>query len=431
MLPSNSPAAPRPSRPTLRGVLVVLVVLAAVVLAAVVATRPSLETRRVGIGGPTAVPSTSSEGTASGFDPARVTVTLEPVAAGLTAPLAIVNAGDGSGRLFVAEQGGRIRIVRDGKVAAQPFLDISGQITTGGERGLLGVAFHPRYPNDPRVFVDYTDVNGDTEVTSFTVSAADPDRVDPVSEFPILFVKQPFPNHNGGALAFDPDGMLLISLGDGGSGGDPQGNGQSLSTLLGKILRIDVDHGDAARHYRVPADNPFADGADGHLPEIWLTGLRNPWRMSFDRATHDLWIGDVGQDAWEEVDVQRAGAPAGTNFGWNRMEGTHCFEPADGCEGAAVTLPISDYGHDLGCTVIGGNVYRGAAQPALAGGYVFADYCSGRIFAIDPTGDRYRPPVVVADSGISPSAFGEDESGELFVADIAGGQILRVVAARR
>jgi glucose/arabinose dehydrogenase len=214
--------------------------------------------------------------------------------------------------------------------------------------------------------------------------------VDPASETHVLSQKQPFANHNGGALAFGPDGDLYISLGDGGSGGDPQGNGQKLTTLLAKILRIDVSDSATDRPYAIPSDNPYADGANGAKPEIWLTGLRNPWRMSFDRATGDLWIGDVGQNAWEEIDVQRAGVPGGTNFGWNRMEGSHCYQPSSGCEDPALTLPVTDYGHDQGCTVIGGDVYRGTAQPALTGGYVFADYCTGLVWAIDPATNAYR-----------------------------------------
>jgi glucose/arabinose dehydrogenase len=429
MLPPTGPARPR-RRGTVRTVLLGLVVAAGALLVAVVVDRSK---PAVFVPSPTSLPSTSAGARPSGstFDAAHVAVSLALFVDGLTAPLAIVNAGDGSNRLFVAEQGGRIRVIRDGQPLPTPFLDISAEITSGGERGLLGVAFHPDYPRDPRVFVDYTDANGDTQVSSFVVSADDPDRLDPASETRILQVKQPFANHNGGALLFDPSGMLLVSLGDGGSGGDPQGNGQSLTTLLGKILRIDIAGSTAANPYRIPADNPFASGAGGTRPEIWLTGLRNPWRISFDRATGDLWIGDVGQNDWEEIDVQRAGQPGGTNFGWNRMEGTHCFEPARNCDAAGLTAPVTDYGHDLGCTVIGGNVYRGSAQPALVGGYVFADYCSGRIWAIDPAGDGYRSPTQVADSGRSLSAFGEDEAGELYAADIAGGAILRVTATTR
>ncbi len=379
---------------------------------------------------PTVRPSPTPAGSPGpAFDPTGLTLTFDVVVSGLAAPLAVVNAHDGTNRLFIAEQGGRISIVRDGTLAPSPFLDISGQISSGGERGLLGVAFHPRYPADPRVFVDYTDPAGDTQVSSFTVAAGDPDRVDPASEVRIIHIEQPFSNHNGGALAFGPDGNLYIALGDGGSGGDPQGNGQSLTTLLAKILRIDVDHPSGGRAYGIPTDNPFADGAGG-LPEIWLTGLRNPWRMSFDRATGDLWIGDVGQSAWEEIDVQRAGAPGGTNFGWNRMEGSHCFQPSTGCESPALTPPVTEYGHVLGCTVIGGYVYRGTAQPALAGGYVFGDYCSGKVWAIDPATDGPRDPTFVDDSGHSFAAFGEDEAGELYAVDISGGELLRVVASR-
>lgn len=375
--------------------------------------------------------SSASAPPAPRFDPTRVAVSFAEVLGGLTAPLGIANAGDGSGRLFVVEQGGQIRIVRDGRLMPAPFLDVSGEISSGGERGLLGLAFHPRYPVDPRLFVDYTDTNGDTRVSSFTVDPSKPDVVDRSSEHRLLFVRQPFPNHNGGALAFGPDGDLYISLGDGGSGGDPQGNGQSLTTLLGKILRIDVDHpsGDAA--YGVPPDNPFTTGAAGRRPEIWLTGLRNPWRISFDRANGDLWIGDVGQSAWEEIDVQRAGARGGTNFGWNRMEGSHCYQPSNGCQGPGLTLPVAEYGHDQGCTVIGGIVYRGRLQTALAGGYLFADYCSGRVWAIDPAQDGVRTPTVVAETKHSFAAFGEDEAGEAYAVDIASGTLLKVAATTR
>jgi glucose/arabinose dehydrogenase len=429
MLPPTRPAPARRRPGTLRAGLLASVVGASSVLVLVIASR---STPNAFVVGPTFQPSGGNAPTGgASFDPTRVAITLKPFVSGLEAPLAIVNAGDGSNRLFVAEQGGRIQVIRNGQVAATPFLDIASEITSGGERGLLGVAFHPDYPRDGRVFVDYTDTNGDTQVSSFTVSATDPDRLDPTTEMPILHVKQPFANHNGGALVFDPSGMLLVSLGDGGSGGDPQGNGQSLATLLGKILRIDVAGNDAGHPYRIPADNPFADGAGGHRPEIWLYGLRNPWRMSFDGATGDLWIGDVGQNLWEEIDVHRAGQPSGTNFGWNRMEGTHCFEPAQGCYDPGLTAPVTDYGHDLGCTVIGGGVYRGSAQAAIVGGYVFGDYCTGRLWAIDPAGDGYRAPTEVGESGLSLSAFGEDEAGELYAADIAGGAILQVTATTR
>jgi glucose/arabinose dehydrogenase len=375
---------------------------------------------------PSAAPASPSS--APAFDPAGLSVALDVVASGLQSPLAAVNAGDGSGRIFVAEQGGKIRIVRDGRLQDGAFLDIGDRITAGGEQGLLGVAFHPDYPTDPRLFVDYTDVNGDTRVSSFTVDPADPDRADLASETRLLFIDQPYANHNGGALLFGPDGFLYIATGDGGSGGDPHDNGQSLKTLLGKVLRIDVDGSEGDHKYAIPPGNPFR-AADGAEPEIWLYGLRNPWRMSFDRATGDLWIGDVGQNQWEEVDVARAEV-GGLNFGWNRMEANHCFRPSDGCDDGTLRHPVTEYSHDSGCTVIGGGVYRSSQQPALTGGYLFADYCSGLIWAIDPTADGPVTPTKVAESGATISSFGEDEAGELYVTDLAAGTLLRVTASR-
>src|SRR5437879_3010670 len=383
------------------------------------------------VGSPSSGPASSAGPSTSTLDLDHLAVGFDQVVSGLKNPLAIVNAGDGSGRLFVAQQGGQIRIVRGGNLVDRPFLDIADRITTGGERGLLGVAFHPGFPADPRVFVDYTDVNGDTRVSSFRVDPASPDRVDPSTEQRLLFVKQPFPNHNGGALVFGPDGFLYISLGDGGSGGDPQGNGQSLTTLLGKILRIDVDRTSGDQRYAIPSGNPYADGSDGRKPEIWLWGLRNPWRMSFDRLNGDLWIGDVGQDRWEEIDVQRAGTPGGTNFGWNRMEASHCYLPPSDCRLPGLTLPVTEYGHDQGCTVIGGDVDRGTAQPLLVGAYVFADYCSGRVWAIDPGVDGPRSPTLVATTNHAFTAFGKDQAGELYAVDITAGSLLRLTASRR
>lgn len=456
MDPSISPSPGRSRGESRRTVLVATVLVGLIALAALVVGRGP---RTIAPGSPepgspppiatvTASPSVAPIGspaasvrasasaappasTVTAFEAGRVAVRLEPFVSGLQLPLAIVDAGDSSGRLFVAQQGGQIRIIDGGRLRSAVFLDLGGRITSGGERGLLGLAFHPRYPDDRRVFVDYTDLQGNTVVSSFTVDPGDPNRLDPASEVIVLQVRQPYANHNGGALAFDRSGMLLIGMGDGGSGGDPQGNGQSLTTLLGKVLRIDIDRPSGGRTYGIPADNPYATGAAGRRPEIWLSGLRNPWRFSIDRATGDLWIGDVGQNAWEEIDVQRAGAAGGTNYGWNRMEGTHCFQPAQNCSPPGLTLPVTDYGHDLGCTVIGGNVYRGTAQPALAGGYVFADYCSGRIWAIDPVGSAYRAPIEVGRSSANPSAFGEDGAGELYVADITGGAVLRVIATSR
>jgi glucose/arabinose dehydrogenase len=353
------------------------------------------------------------------FDPAHVAVSLTPYVHVAGGPLAIVAPPDGSGRLFIAAQDGRIWVVsKGGAVASNPLLNISQRITSGGERGLLGIAVHPRFPADPRVFVDYTDLSGNTVVASFSLDPADESRLDLGSERIIFTTGQPFANHNGGALLFGPDGDLYISLGDGGSGGDPFGNGQRLDTALGKILRIDVDHPSDARAYGIPAGNPFA-GNTSARPEIWLYGLRNPWRISFDRATGDLWIGDVGQDKWEEVDVARAGAGR-LNFGWNRMEGLHCYAPANGCDTSGLTLPVAEYGHGPECTVIGGYVYRGSAFPALQGGYLFADYCSGTLFSIPAAATGQITPVVVGKTKSGISGFGEDASGELYAANLDG-----------
>lgn len=374
-------------------------------------------------------PTVSPIASSAAFDPAAITIGLESVVGGLDAPLAVTNAGDGSGRLFVAQQGGAIRIVRDGRLVDAPFVDIADRITSGGERGLLGLAFHPNFPTDPRIFVDYTDENGDTRVSSFSLDPASPDRADPTSEIRLVFIKQPYPNHNGGALAFGPDGFLYISTGDGGSGGDPHGNGQSLATLLGKILRIDVDRTDGDKTYAIPADNPFV-GRAGAQPEIFTYGMRNPWRISFDRATGDLWIGDVGQGSWEEIDVVRAGT-SGQDFGWNLMEGAHCFRPSDGCEAPSLVLPVTEYGRDEGSTVIGGGVYRGSVQPGLAGGYVFADYGSQNVFLIDAAVDGPTKPVIALESGATISSFGEDEAGELYATDLSSGELLHVIAKPR
>jgi glucose/arabinose dehydrogenase len=357
-----------------------------------------------------------------------VSVRFEAVAAGFDRPLAAVHSGDGSDRLFVVEQGGRIAVVRDGRRADRPFLDVAELITAGGEQGLLGLAFHPDFPSDPRLFVNYTEAEeGDTIVSSLRVSPDDADQVDPASEEVLLRIGQPYANHNGGALAFGPDGFLYVATGDGGSGGDPHDNGQRTDTLLGKILRIDVDAAGDGRRYGIPPDNPFAGG--GGEPEIWLYGLRNPWRMSFDRDTGDLWIGDVGQGAWEEIDVHRAGTAGGVNFGWARMEGAHCVAGQE-CDETGMADPIAEYGHGEGCTVIGGYVYRGAAQPALAGAYLFADFCSGQVWAIDAAGTGQQEPIRVGQLDGNVSSFGEDESGELYATTLSGGELLQVVADR-
>ena len=242
-----------------------------------------------------------------------------------------------------------------------------------------------------------------------------------------MHIAQPFANHNGGAVVFGPDGMLYIATGDGGSGGDPQGNGQRLDTHLGKILRIDVDVAPgSSTAYQVPADNPFATTA-GAKPEIWLYGLRNPWRIRFDRETGDLWIGDVGQNAWEEIDVARAGQK-GLNYGWNIMEATHCFNPSSGCDQTGLTLPVAEYGHDLGCAVIGGVVVRDPSQGRLDGGYLFGDACSDNLWLMDPAGDELREATLVAKMGRSLSSIGEAEDGSVYATSLGSGELLRISA---
>ena len=405
---------------------------------AVVPTRPPAPSTTAASPAPSATATSSSSSSPSptasaavggAFDPTKLSIRLEPVVGGLSSPLAVVNAGDGSGRLFVVEQSGRIRIVRDGVLVDPPFLDIRRRILSGGERGLLGLAFAPDFPTDPRLFVNYTDLNGNTVVSSFSVPAATPDQADSRSERILLQIDQPFPNHNGGDVDFGPDGDLYIATGDGGSGGDPLGNGQSLTTLLGKLLRIRPGAADGSGPaYTIPPSNPFANDPSAR-PEIRAYGLRNPWRFSFDRVTGDLWIGDVGQDAWEEVDVIRATDPVATapNFGWNVMEGRHCYGAAS-CSQDGLALPVAEYGHGLGCAIVGGYVGRDPDQPALNGGYLFADECSGNMWVVDAARPAAHDPVLVLKSGKPISSFGQDEAGRLYVTDLAAGELLRIVS---
>ena len=371
---------------------------------------------------PTAVPTvestgspTATPGPGGSFDPSAITLTVEPFASDLGALTFVGTAGDGSGLLYALRQQGFILIIGpDGSVGQEPFLAIDDRVRAGGERGLLGLAFHPDFESTGRFFVDYTDVNGDTVVSEFGLGADGAGNPD--SERVLLHIDQPFSNHNGGMLAFGPDGYLYIGTGDGGSGGDPQGNGQNLDTLLGKILRIDVD---AGQGNAIPIDNPFAAG--GGLPEIWSYGLRNPWRFSFDRLTGAMFIADVGQNAWEEVDAEPAGS-GGRNYGWNIMEGERCYAKAR-CLVAGLTLPVAVYPHDDGCSITGGYVYRGSQFPALYGGYVFADYCTGTLWALDAQDALEAGSADITALGsvpFSPSSFGEDELGELYVVDHGG-----------
>ena len=336
------------------------------------------------------------------------------VASNLARPVELTRVGDESGRLFIVEQTGRILVIQNSAPLPAPFLDITNRVgSQGSEQGLLGLAFHPRYKQNGLFFVNYTDQKGNTNIARFQVSA-DPNRADPGTEKRLLYVSQPFPNHNGGSLAFGPDGYLYIGLGDGGSGGDPHGHGQSRETLLGKILRIDVDHGDP---YTVPADNPFATG--GGSPEIWAYGLRNPWRFSFDRLTGDFYIADVGQDNYEEIDYLPAGTPGGTNFGWNFKEGLH---PYKGSTPAGVNLqdPVIEYDHNQGCSVTGGYVYRGVNLPAWIGVYLYGDYCSGKVWGALRNPDGTWQDSLLFETGFNISSFGEDQAGEVYLVDYQG-----------
>ena len=370
---------------------------------------------------PSPSPSPSPSSSATGFAPVHISLTR--VLAGLSSPIAISSAGDS--RLFVVEQTGKIAIVQGGAIAGT-FLDVSGLISCCGERGLLGLAFHPQYASNGRFFIRYTDGAGDVQISEFHASS-NPNVADPASGRILLTIPHPsFANHNGGVIAFGPDGYLYIGTGDGGSGGDPNNHGQSLSTLLGKMLRIDVDHATGSVGYAIPADNPFA-GQVGLRGEIFAYGLRNPYSFSFDRQTGDLWIGDVGQDLWEEVD--RATAPSGggrgDNFGWSVMEGSHCFKPTTGCSTAGKVMPIAEYGHgsndSIGCAIIGGFVYRGAANPALVGRYFFGDNCSGNIWDIDAAGPGSQSPQLLLASGLHVTGWGQGADGELYLVASDGG----------
>ena len=354
------------------------------------------------------------------------TVALEPVlAGGLSHPTFITHAFDE--RLFVLEQIGRIRIIEGSALLPDPFLDITDRVgSAASEQGLLGLAFHPNYatpgaPGAGTFYVNYTDYSGDTHISRFSVLADDPNRADPDSEVEYLFQDQPYPNHNGGSLAFGPDGYLYAGLGDGGSANDPLGAGQRHDTWLGKLLRLDVTT--AEGEYTVPPDNPFV-GQQGALPEIWAYGLRNPWRFSFDRATGDLFIADVGQNQWEEVNFQPADSSGGENYGWVIMEATHCFQTQT-CDQSGLVLPIFEYAHSQGCSVTGGYVYRGQAFPEMTGNYFVTDYCTGIIWRLFPQDGRWLSKIAL-DSDLVISTFGEGADGEIYLADYVHGAIYRL-----
>ena len=347
---------------------------------------------------------------------------LQEVASGFQRPTFVTNAGDGSGRLFVLEKPGRVRIVKDGALVNAPFLDITSLVrASGNEQGLLGLAFHPEFADNGRFWVAYTALDAKNTVAEYRVTDSGSDRADPGTAKVLIAQPDQYPNHNGGMLAFGPDGYLYISMGDGGSSGDPDGNGQDKSSLLGKLLRVDVDGGDP---YGIPDSNPFADDS-GAKPEVWAWGLRNPWRFSFDRETGDIWIADVGQNKYEEIDFQPADSRGGENYGWNEMEGEECYR--SGCRTEGFVRPVFAYDHGKGCSVTGGYVYRGEAIRGLAGGYLFTDYCSGTLWLTSRNGDRFETEEIGAlPDGVS--SFGEDEAGELYVVLDQGGSLQRIVA---
>jgi glucose/arabinose dehydrogenase len=350
-------------------------------------------------------------------------VALVRLTAGLNQPVAITNAGDT--RLFITQQSGKIVIWDGTRVLATPFLDLTSIISSGGERGLLSVAFHPRYRDNGRFFVYYTDGNGDINIARYNVSSSNPNVADANSGLVLLKIAHPVnANHNGGQLQFGPDGFLYAGTGDGGGGGDAPNNAQNTNVLLGKLLRIDVDNS----LYAIPAGNPFANGTGG-APLIWAYGLRNPWRFSFDRVSGDLWIGDVGQDKYEEIDFQPATSIGGENYGWRHMEATHCFNPSSNCQTAEMTLPVAEYSHQSGCSVTGGYRYHGTRYRRLQGLYFYSDYCSGTIWTLKQSADGSFVSQTQIDTNLAVSSFGEDVNGELYLADLSGGAIYHVTDA--
>ena len=358
---------------------------------------------------------------------------LEAVAAGLDRPLFVTAPPGDTNRLFIVEQGGRILLRKDGALLATPFLDLSELLGSGaGERGLLGMAFHPNYARNGIFFVNYTDANHDSVVALYCAYAEDPDRGDPATAKILLTIDQPYSNHNGGMLAFGPDGYLYIASGDGGSGNDPDDNGQSLDTLLGKVLRIDVDNGEP---YGIPADNPFVSD-EAARDEIWAYGLRNPWRLSFDRETGDLWIADVGQNALEEINFQAADSVGGENYGWRNREGDMCRPGETDCTLPEAVDPIHVYFNVGNQSATGGYVYRGTAIPELVGTYFFADYITGKVYALvrevgggvtvtDETDSLNQGGITLENV----ASFGEDGAGELYVVDLGAGVVYQLVAA--
>lgn len=346
-----------------------------------------------------------------------------------TNPVFLTHAGDGSDRIFVVERQGIIRVFpNDPDVSTTDvFLDIGGRVNSdGGEMGLLGLAFYPDFQNNDYFYVNYTAGSGSsrrTVVSRFNVDAQNPNQADANSEFMLLQVSQPFSNHNAGMIAFGPDGYLYIALGDGGSGGDPEKNGQDPQTLLGSILRIDVDNPDAGLNYGIPSDNPFVNNPNGR-DEIFAYGFRNPWRFSFDFETGQLWAGDVGQSDWEEIDL----VEIGENYGWNIMEGKHCYPPSiSNCDMSGLTLPVVEYPQENtdNCSVTGGYVYRGALRPEFDGAYIYGDYCSARIWLLRYESGKVTADSLLFDGSFALSSFGVDQNNELYFLQYGAGDIYR------
>ena len=347
---------------------------------------------------------------------------LQEVAAGFDKPVHLTHAGDGSGRLFVVEQAGVVRIIKNGKVLEAPFLDIRARVSSGGEKGLLSIAFHPRYRENGEFYVNYTRGRMLLETIVSRFRRGSRGLADPGSEEILLRIRQPFPNHNGGQLQFGPDGYLYIGMGDGGAANDPLGHGQDITTLLGALLRIDVDNQEVGRSYAIPPDNPFLGRTHGR-GEIWAYGLRNPWRFSFDARNGRLFLADVGQDRVEEINIVRRGG----NYGWAVMEGDRCLRQGTRCRRAGFEMPIFTYPHPEGFSVTGGYVYRGRSMPELCGVYVFADYVSGVISGLRLRDGRVARHGVLRKSGFRISSFGEDEARELYVAAHRGGRIFKII----
>jgi glucose/arabinose dehydrogenase len=360
------------------------------------------------------------------------TIALDQRVQGLSSPVFITAAGDGSNRFFIVEQTGRIRVwVPGAGVRSTPFLNLSSEVSLAFERGLLGLAFHPDYETNRKLYVYFTRGDGDIVIREYKVKRSNPNRVKTDSARLVLRIEHSAENnHNGGMLLFGPDGYLYFGTGDGGGSDDPHERGQRTDTLLGKLLRIDVDARAGSKPYGIPSSNPFV-GSSGRN-EIFQYGLRNPWRFSFDRVTDALWIGDVGQRDWEEIDraADGVGGPGpGINWGWDVLEGTHCHEPSSGCNTSGKTMPVTEYEHTDAngrCSVTGGYVYRGAAIPALQGRYVFADYCTGEIFSIAAGAPKGVDPALLLNTSANISSFGERPNGELFVVD-RGGRVYQIV----